>query len=311
MTLDSIFNDEWPDDHRSGVIAVVGRPNVGKSTLINAIIGQKIAIATPKPQTTRRNQLGIYTEDSGQILFTDTPGLHKPRNALGDYMITVASQALEDADVIVWILDVSEAPHKADNYIAATIKEKAKDTPIVLVLNKIDLVPKKDNFTAYTSLIDHTAAYPVSAAKDSGISALKTALIAMMPQGPRYYPADQVSDLNVRFMVAEVVREKVILNTDKEIPHAVAVEVTDYKDKDTRTDIYAAIYVERNSQKAIVVGKGGSMIKKVGIEARREIEQMIGQQVFLDLRVKVLKNWRSNESFMRRVGYRMPKADED
>ncbi|MDQ7024477.1 MAG: GTPase Era [Anaerolineae bacterium] len=311
MTLDSIFNDEWSDDHRSGGIAVVGRPNVGKSTLINAIIGQKVAIATPKPQTTRRNQLGIYTEESGQILFTDTPGLHKPRNALGDYMMTVASQALEDADVIVWILDVSEAPHKSDNYIATTIQEKAKDTPVILVLNKIDLVLKKDNFSAYTSLIDHTAAYRVSAAKGDGISDLTQALIALMPQGPRYYPVDQVSDLTMRFMVAEVIREKVILNTEHEIPHAVAVEVTDYKDKETRTDIYAVIYVERNSQKGIVIGKSGSMIKKIGIEARQEIEPMVERQVFLDLRVKVLKNWRSNETFMRRVGYRMPKNDVD
>lgn len=311
MILDSIFNDDWPDDHRSGIVAIVGRPNVGKSTLINAIIGQKIAITTPKPQTTRRNQLGIYTTENGQILFTDTPGLHKPRTTLGDYMMNVAEQALVDADVIVWILDVSEAPDKADNYIAETIKTKGKDTPVVLVLNKIDLVPKKNDFSAYTSLIDQTASYQVSAAQETGIADLADALMMMMPEGPRYYPADQVSDLNMRFVVAETIREKIILHTDKEIPHAVAIEVTDYKDKEDRTDIYAMIYVERDSQKGIIIGKGGSMIKQVGSEARADVEKMIDRQVFLDLRVKVLKNWRTNENFMRRVGYHMPKADED
>ena len=311
MTLDSIFNDEWSEDHRSGVVAVVGRPNVGKSTLINAIIGQKIAITTPKPQTTRRNQLGIYTEEKGQMLFTDTPGLHKPRNTLGDYMITVAAEALHDADVIVWILDVSDNVEAAEQHIAATIKEKAPDTPVVLVLNKIDLVPNKEDFSPYLGLIENKAAFKVSAITGAGVPELTQALLEMMPEGPRYYPADQVSDLNMRFVVAEVIREKIIMNTDEEIPHSVAIEVTDYKDKENRTDIYAVIYVERDSQKAIVIGKGGSMIKQIGIEARKEIEQMIEQQVFLDLRVKVLKNWRTNETFMRRVGYRMPKADED
>jgi GTPase len=311
MTLDSIFDDEWSEDHRSGVIAVVGRPNVGKSTLINAIIGQKIAITTPKPQTTRRNQLGIYTAEKGQILFTDTPGLHKSRNTLGDYMTTVAEKALDDADVVVWILDVSEPLDDADKYIAETIKTKAKDKPVVLVLNKTDLVPNQTDFSKYTALIDHKAAYPVSAAKGTGVSELTQVLMEMLPVGPRYYPYDQVSDLDMRFVTAEVIREKVILNTDKEIPHSVAVEITDYKDKEERTDIYATIYVEKDSQKAIVIGKNASMIKQIGTEARQEIEQMIERKVFLDLHVKVLKNWRTNEAFMRRVGYRMPKADED
>jgi GTP-binding protein Era len=311
MTLDSVFNDEWSSDHRSGVVAVVGRPNVGKSTLINAIIGQKIAITTPKPQTTRRNQLGIYTAEKGQILFTDTPGLHKPRNTLGDYMTTVAEKALDDADVVVWILDVSEPLDDADKFIAETIKRKAKDKPVVLVLNKTDLVPNQTDFSKYTALIEHKVAYPVSAAKGTGVSELTQALMEMLPEGPRYYPDDQVSDLDMRFTAAEVIREKVILNTDKEIPHSVAVEITDYKDKDERTDIYAIIYVERDSQKAIIIGKNAGMIKQIGTEARHEIEQMIERKVFLDLHVKVLKNWRTNETFMRRVGYRMPKADED
>lgn len=311
MSLDSIFNEDWSEDHRSGVVAVVGRPNVGKSTLVNAILGQKIAITTPKPQTTRRNQLGIYTTGDIQILFTDTPGLHKPHNTLGEYMMTVAESALKDADVIVWILDVSEEPQKADEYIAETIQAKRGKIPVLLVLNKIDLVPNKTAFDEHLALIEHQQVFKVSASENLGVTELLDAVKELLPLGPRYYPADEVSDLNMRFIAAEIVREKVIMHTEQEIPHSVAVEVTDYKDKEKRTEIYATIYVERDSQKGIIIGKKGSMIKQIGTEAREDIGNMIERKVFLDLHVKVLKNWRSNEAFMRRVGYKMPKEDED
>lgn len=313
MTLDSVFNDDWDaETHRSGVVAVVGRPNVGKSTLINAILGQKIAITTPKPQTTRRNQLGIYTVENGQILFTDTPGIHKPHNSLGEYMSTSVQNALRDADAILWIIDVSEAPYSSDEYIAEIMQKQVGKTPIVLVLNKIDLVDNKRDFSQHTALIDTEHVFEVSAATNQGVNALLQSLIALMPLGPRYYPVDQVSDMNMRFIAAEVVREKAIMHTEQEIPHAIAVEVVDYKEReeDNRTDIYATINVEKDSQKGIVIGKRGRMIKKIGVDARAELEKMLGRQVYLDLHVKVLKNWRSNEEFMKRVGYHMPKDDD-
>ncbi|MGB7340966.1 MAG: GTPase Era [Phototrophicaceae bacterium] len=311
MSLESVFNETWSDDHQSGVVAVVGRPNVGKSTLINAILGQKIAIATPKPQTTRRVQLGIYSTEMMQILLTDTPGLHAPRNTLGEYMMAVAEKSLKDADVILWILDVSEPPQKSDSYIAETIQAARGSAKLILVYNKVDLAGDNPDFSAFEALIEHDDAIAISALKKQGVDALLEAVKVHIPLGPRYYPIDQVSDLNMRFITAEIVREKVIINTEKEIPHSVAVEVTEYKDREERTDIYATIHVEKESQKGIIIGKGGKMIKIIGSLARQDLEKMLDRQVFLDLHVKVLKNWRTNEQFMRRVGYTLPKEDDN
>ena len=306
--FDDILEEDWPEDHRSGVIAVVGGPNVGKSTLINRIVNQKIAIVSDKPQTTRKQQLGIYTVPEGQILFVDTPGLHRPQHRLGEYMVDVAEQALKDADLILWLLDASGPPTGTDRHIAETVKNLRRDTPIVLALNKIDQVAGDAEFNDHTALIEHRQAIQISALKGTNVEILLAQLLAQLPLGPRYYPADQVSEVNFRFMAAETIREKIILNTEQEIPYSVAVEIDSYKDRDdTLTYISAIIYVERDSQKGIIIGKQGKMIKRLGTEAREELSAIIGTKVYLDLRVKVLKNWRSNEGFMRQLGYRFPK----
>lgn len=311
--LDTVFDDSWPEDHRSGVVAVVGRPNVGKSTLINRILGQKIAIVSPKPQTTRKQQLGIYTEEHAQILFMDTPGLHKPQHKLGEYMVTTAQQALRDADLILWVLDISEDPTDADKYIAETVNKLRGDTPVVLALNKIDKVneqTREARLTTYGELVENEAAILLSASAGTGVKDLINYLKESLPLGPRYYPADQVSEANMRFIAAEIIREKIILSTDKEIPYSVAVEVNEFKERSaTMTYINAIIYVERDSQKGIIVGKGGTMIKKLGSDARTDLAEMLGTQVYLDLHVKVLKNWRADEDLMKRLGYRVPKNE--
>ena len=301
--LDSIFNDDWSEDFRSGLVAVVGRPNVGKSTLINGILGQKIAIVSPKPQTTRTRQLGIHTTDAGQMIFVDTPGIHVPHHKLGTYMVSVAEDALKDADVILWIVDASEASQAEDHQIAETIQQLKGDTPIVLVLNKMDLVDGEAEFSEHLALIPHDSVFNISATTQDGVSELLEHLLTLLPQGPPYYPVDDLSDANLRFIAAEIIREKIILNTVQEIPHSVAVEVTEFKEKDNISIIEATIYVERDSQKGIIIGKGGKMIKRIGMQAREDLEVLIETQVHLDTRVKVLKNWRKNDDFMKRLGY--------
>jgi GTP-binding protein Era len=311
-SLDSIFEDV-PADHRSGIIAVVGRPNVGKSTLINHILGQKIAAVSPKPQTTRKRQIGILSDEKAQILFVDTPGMHLPRHKLGEYMISIAEKAFADADVILLLQDLSEPPERADEHIAETVARLRGDTPVLLVLNKADTLAEEGRearIAAHLGIVPHEQHYLVSALTGDGVDALLADVVARLPFGPRYYPADQVTETNMRYIAAETVREKAMMHTEQEIPHSIAVEIDEYHEEDDEhTVIHATIYIERDSQKGIIIGKGGEMLKRIGSEARRDLAYMLGTKVRLELWVKVLKNWRSDPKQLRRFGYSMPKED--
>lgn len=311
--LDTVFEDNLPEDHRSGVIAVVGRPNVGKSTLINRILGQKIAAVSPKPQTTRRRQLGIYTTDEAQVLFVDTPGLHAPQHRLGEYMVKNAEAAFRDADLILLLLDVAHPPEAGDRHLAETVSRLRGDTPVLLALNKVDQLSDRHrdaNIEAHKALIPHEKAFLISALEGFGVEEMMRDIVGRLPRGPRYFPVDQLSEVNMRFIAAEIIREKVMLHTEQEVPHSVAVLVDSYRERSgTLTYISATIYVERESQKGIIIGKGGEMIKTIGSEARAELREMLDTDVYLELHVKVLKNWRSDEKLMQRLGYRVKDQD--
>ncbi len=304
--------EELPEDHRSGFVAVIGRPNVGKSTLMNAILGEKIAIVSPKPQTTRLRQLGILTEPDKQIVFVDTPGIHDPRTPLGTFMVEVAVDALRDADVILFVVDVSVPPTAEDRRIAELIEQAGAGAATLLVLNKADLAAGPDALKARVD--EHSALVPLAdwvttiATSSAGLPDLMARLVKKLPRGPRYYPQDQLSDVAMRDIVAEIIREKALLNLDEEVPHGVATQVEEFKQRsDDLTYIHAVIYVERESHKGILIGKGGRMLKTISQQAREEIEGLLGTRVYLELWVKVMKNWRRDENALRRLGYRMPK----
>jgi GTP-binding protein Era len=295
----------------SGFVAVIGKPNVGKSTLMNRILGEKIAIVSPKPQTTRLRQFGIYTQDDVQVVFVDTPGIHQPRHKLGQFMVDVALEALRDADAILFVVDLSEAPDEEDQRVADLLREAQTDVPVVLALNKIDRL-SPDQITprveAYRALALNADWATLSAVKGSGVDDVLKRVIDKLPAGPQYFPEDQLSDTAMRDIVAEIIREKVLLNTEQEVPHAVAVEVEEFKERSASlTYIGATIYVERDSQKGILIGKGGAMLKKISSEARADAEALVGTKVFLELWVKVLKNWRRDDALLQRLGYRIGK----
>jgi GTP-binding protein Era len=304
--------EELPEGHKSGFVAVIGRPNVGKSTLMNAILGEKIAIVSPKPQTTRLRQLGILTEPDKQIIFVDTPGIHDPRTALGKFMVEVAVDALRDADVILFVVDVSTPPTAEDRRIAELIEQAGAGATTLLVLNKADLAVGPDALQARVD--EHRALVPLAAwvttiaTTGAGLPDLMARLVEKLLPGPRYYPQDQLSDVAVRDIVAEIIREKALLNLDEEVPHGIATQVEEFKQRsDDLTYIHAVIYVERDSHKGILIGKGGRMLKTISQQAREEIEGFLGTRVYLELWVKVLKNWRRDENALRRLGYRLPR----
>jgi len=312
--LDTVFDDSWGEDHRSGMVAVVGRPNVGKSTLMNRIIGEKIAIVSPKPQTTRKRQLGIFTTDAAQIIFIDTPGLHAPQHKLGEVMVKEAEASLHDADVILVVMDVSKLPSDGERIVSERIAAMRGSTPVIVALNKSDLLDETTRsayIVASADLFPYARTHLVSATEGTNVEELVTHLIESLPLGPRYYPRDQISEANNRFLAGETVREKIMILTEQEIPHAVAVDVESYQEREDGTHyVSAVIYVERDSQKGIVIGKGGEMIKRIGSEARTDLERATGSRIYLDLRVKVLKDWRKDDKLMTRLGYRPPKEEE-
>ena len=301
---------DLPPGHKSGYVAVVGRPNVGKSTLVNTIIGEKIAIVSPKPQTTRLQQLGIYTRDDVQIIFVDTPGIHKPQNSLGEFMVDMAINALRDADLVLFMTDISEPLDGKDRNIAERIHQAGDRVKMIRIINKIDDHKNPETYQAdvekHLALVPYVDWTTTIATQAKGIGDLLNRIIEHLPEGPRFYPPEQVSDMKVRDMVAEIVREAVLYNTRDEIPHSVATLVEEFKERENGV-VYIAcnIYVERDSQKRIIIGKGGQMVKHISTRARHESQELIEKKIFLDLHVKVMKNWRRDEQMLQRLGYRI------
>lgn len=296
-----------PEGHRSGFVAVAGRPNVGKSTLMNAFLGQKVAIVSPKPQTTRLRQLGILTLPDYQIVFVDTPGWHEPQHKLGEYMVRTAAAAVADADLILFLVDVSESPTPSDMELAELIKGSADQTSVILVMNKTDLLGPamvRKQSDVYRDLLPQAEWILVSATRGDNRDALLGRIIEALPEGPRYYPSDQITDSRVRDIASELIREKALGLLRQEVPHAIAVVIDEFKERsEDLVYVKANIYVERDSQKRIVIGRNGDMLKRIGSAARQEIERVLETKVFLDLWVKVRPKWRQNEITLRHLGY--------
>lgn len=291
---------------KSGFVAIVGRPNVGKSTFMNYVLGQKIAIMSDKAQTTRNKIQGVYTKDNAQIVFLDTPGIHKPKHELGEFMVKSAYSALKEVDAVLFMVNVSEKRGPGDDFIIE--KLKGIKTPIFLVLNKIDLVTPEvllERVESYKDAIDFAGVFPISVLQGNNVNELMEALIEALPEGPQYYPADQITDHPEYFVVSELIREKILQLTQEEIPHSVAVTVDKMqKDEFDKVHVYANIIVERKSQKGIIIGKGGRLLKEIGTRARRDIQQLLGNKVYLELWVKVEKDWRKRKSNLQEYGYK-------
>jgi GTPase len=299
------MNNETIKDFRSGYVSIIGRPNVGKSTLLNAILGEKIAIVTPKPQTTRNKITGIKSLPEAQIIFIDTPGIHRPRHKLGEAMVKTAMEALNEVDVILFMVEPKQ-PENGDMAVINLIKKV--HSPVLLIINKIDTVKKAEILPVmdqYKALSQFKEIIPVSARKGDGIGVLLRKICDYLPQGPLYYPDDLVTDQLERFMVSEIIREKIMELTVEELPYSAAVEVNNWAEReDGLVSVSCNIYVEREGQKAIIIGSKGEMLKSIGSAARIDIEKLLQTKVFLELWVKVRKNWRNDDRLLKELGYK-------
>ena len=300
------------NDFRSGYIAIIGRPNVGKSTLVNALLGQKIAAVSSKPQTTRKRQLGILTEEKYQLIFVDTPGMHSARHKLGTFLNQEAQESLQGVDVVLWLVDGSARPTDEDREIGLLLNGLPRRTPLVLVANKMDLVSAEalaKNLEAYQATVKKEASVTsISAMKNQNLSELIELLVSFCPFRAPEYDEEQVTDSYERDIAADLIREACLNKLREEVPHGVGVRIDEFKERENgMLYIGATVFVERESQKGIVIGEGGGMLKSIGSAARKEIEEMGGRPVFLELRVKVVKDWRNDEDAMQRFGYRINK----
>lgn len=290
---------------KSGFVAIVGRPNVGKSTLMNHVIGQKIAIMSDKPQTTRNKIHGVYTTEDTQIVFLDTPGIHKRQSKLGDYMNQTAFNTLGEVETVLFLIDAAEGLGGGDRFIAEQLKQVK--TPVILVLNKIDRIEPEallPLIEQYRKLYDFAEIVPISAKMGNNVDRLLEQVQKYLPEGPQYYPDDQITDHPEQFVIAELIREKILHMTREEVPHSIAVTIEDMKVQDNGVvHIMAVIFVERDSQKGIIIGKQGAMLKEVGKQARQDIQNLLGSKIFLELWVKVKKDWRNQERVLRDLGF--------
>ncbi|MEM7118526.1 MAG: GTPase Era [Chloroflexota bacterium] len=311
--MEIIDDPDFPENHKSGFVALVGRPNVGKSTLMNAFLQQKIAIVTPRPQTTRTRQLGIITEPTYQMIFVDTPGIiQNARHKLDEFMIETAVDTLNDADVILWLIDSAVRPGPMDQAIAKMLAETSDDASVVIGMNKSDqLTPDKviPHTEAYQRLVPDAQWLLFSAQEGHGVPELLQMLADALPDGPRFYPEDQITDIFVRDIAAELIREQVFLQLTDELPYSIAVKVLEFKERPNGTTyISANIFVERDNHKKILIGKKGSRLRQLGAAARKEIEKLVDGKVFLELWVKVEPKWRRRENVLKRFGYSDPDA---
>lgn len=299
---------QFSSNHKSGFVAVMGRPNVGKSTLINFLLGTKIAATSPWPQTTRKAQMGILTLENAQIVFVDTPGFHNPIHKLGERMNDEALRVLEESDIILFLVDVSQPPHEEDQLLANSLSSIRRSIPVILALNKSDLESKEvneKNAALYQEMVPMSDMIMISSTLGDNLDQLVNKLISLLPEGPPFFPDDQLTDLYEREIAADLIRESILYNLRAEVPHSIAVRIDEFKDRDDSTTYIAAtLFVERDSQKGIVIGQGGTKLKKIGIDARHKIEELLGRNVFLSLRVKVRKNWRNDEAALRLFGFK-------